>query len=346
MVHTLSRNKSAAAIKSGSYANLRIYGISGNMNPDMPWTTLKAALESNPDQDSSLFMQFSSTCYYFGESLTEELAKSGPAPPIGLIHTAWGGSTIEQWLDNGTIATCANTSISAANGEWHETRVMPYIDMTVKGWVWYQGENDMHGVFGNSGRKTGYSCMMPALVDSWRKLWSAEAGTTDPTAPFGLVTLAPSGGEGGNDIGTMRWAQTAGYGHAPNTAMPNTFLAQAYDLNDPFSNITCYHIFGCPVKPKPPTGWGGCTAYCESLEGTNYYMVRMKRLHDRMPPWPQQRLYTRVCSWNEKELRGCVRVCACWDATASVTRLGRCVAHLNTRFWGLFCLAGTHPPAR
>lgn len=215
MVHTLSRNKSAAAIKSGSYANLRIYGISGNMNPDMPWTTLKAALESNPDQDSSLFMQFSSTCYYFGESLTEELAKSGPAPPIGLIHTAWGGSTIEQWLDNRTIATCANTSISAANGEWHETRVMPYIDMTVKGWVWYQGENDMHGVFGNSGRKTGYSCMMPALVDSWRKLWSAEAGTTDPTAPFGLVTLAPSGGEGGNDIGTMRWAQTAGYGTPP-----------------------------------------------------------------------------------------------------------------------------------
>ena len=22
------------------------------------------------------------------------------APPIGLVHTAWGGSTIEQWLDN------------------------------------------------------------------------------------------------------------------------------------------------------------------------------------------------------------------------------------------------------
>jgi hypothetical protein len=25
-----------------------------------------------------------------------------------------------------------------------------YLGMTVKGWVWYQGENDMSGVFGSS----------------------------------------------------------------------------------------------------------------------------------------------------------------------------------------------------
>ena len=31
---------------------------------------------------------------------------------------------------------------------WHDARVMPYIDMSVKGWVWYQGENDMHNLFG------------------------------------------------------------------------------------------------------------------------------------------------------------------------------------------------------
>ena len=52
------------------------------------------------------------------------------------MHTAWGGSTIEQWLTNETISTCANASISAANQEWHDSRVMPYVDMTVKGWVW------------------------------------------------------------------------------------------------------------------------------------------------------------------------------------------------------------------
>ena len=50
---------------------------------------------------------------------------------------------------------------------------------------------------------------MQNLVADWRSYWSATAGTTDADAPFGIVTLAPSGTEGGSDIGTMRWAQTA-----------------------------------------------------------------------------------------------------------------------------------------
>ena len=53
----------------------------------------------------------------------------------------------------------------------------------------------MHGYFGNVDRQEGYACMAKALVAEWRSLWSIEPGTTDPMAPFGLVTLAPSGTE-------------------------------------------------------------------------------------------------------------------------------------------------------
>ena len=49
---------------------------------------------------------------------------------------------------------------------------------------------------------------MVAMVDLWRKSWSKEEGTTDPLAPFGIVTLASGGSEGGTDIGGMRWSQT------------------------------------------------------------------------------------------------------------------------------------------
>ena len=80
-------------------------------------------------------MAFSSTCWYYGESLSDELGPN--PPPIGLIHTAWGGSEIEQWLDNATIAECANASISAGNAEFHGSRVLPYVQMAIKGWVWY-----------------------------------------------------------------------------------------------------------------------------------------------------------------------------------------------------------------
>ena len=48
--------------------------------------------------------------------------------------------------------------------------------------------------------------MQPKMVDAWREIWSAEAGTTNPLAPFGLVTIAPSGAEGaGYHLSAFRW---------------------------------------------------------------------------------------------------------------------------------------------
>jgi hypothetical protein len=133
----------------------------------------------------------------------------------------------------------------------------------------------MHNFFGNSQMHSGYACLMQTLVAEWRSLWSATPGTTDPLAPFGLVTLAPSGTEGGASIGDMRWAQTASYGVTPNSALPNVFVAQAYDLGDPFSNDTCYGKVHCHDNSIPPAGgWpDGCAGYCDSVKTTNWYMV-------------------------------------------------------------------------
>lgn len=216
------------------------------------------------------------------QSLIDRLGAD--APPIGLIHTAWGGSRIEAWVDNSSLATCSNSTgqpvpASPGTAMFHQQRVLPYLDSSIKGFVWYQGENDMHTYFGNSARSSGYSCLMEKLVSSWRKQWSAEAGTTDPTAPFGLVTLAPSGGEGGADLPSMRWAQTASYGVLPNPVMPHTFLAQAYDLNDPFANITCYKSKCCDnnfnltvCNEHHANAFEECKPYCASLDATNFYM--------------------------------------------------------------------------
>ena len=131
----------------------------------------------------------------------------------------------------------------------------------------------MHSLFGNVDRREGYACLIKELLVEWRKLWSEESGTTDPSAPFGFVTLVPSGNEGGKSIGAMRWAQTAGYGYAPNEALPNTFMAQGYDLDDPYVNITCYNKFKCPKEAEPAGGWpADCRGYCDSVEKTNFYM--------------------------------------------------------------------------
>ena len=132
----------------------------------------------------------------------------------------------------------------------------------------------MHNLFGNSLLGSGYSCLMVKLIEQWRALWSATPGTTPADAPFGLVTLAPSGTEGGASIGTMRWAQTGSYGMAPNNAMPNVFVAQAYDLNDPYHNDSCYGKVHCHDNSPFNISWNEteCFGYCSSVKTTNWYM--------------------------------------------------------------------------
>jgi hypothetical protein len=274
LANTLSRNLSIAAIGAGKYPNIRIHQLSGNMNPDTPWTTVEQAVAG----DAGVFLAFSGTCYYFGESLTDALGgAAGGAPPVGLIHTAWGGSTIQNWISNDTLNSdvCANHSSGQGNdGGWYTSRVLPYSEMTIKGWVWYQGENNMYSTFGNSAKRYGYSCLLPVLVSDWRRLWSRTPGTTEPLAPFGVVTLASSGSEGGADLGSMRLAQTAGYGKLPNAAMPNTFLVQGLDLDDPWINTTCSDIKCCSYdfNASYHKTCAGCDAYCNSTAGTRWYM--------------------------------------------------------------------------
>jgi hypothetical protein len=222
------------------------------MNIDQPWVTLLDAVggatnTTMPNYGDIPLDHFSSTCYYFGEGLAEGLAAAtatdssvaaaAAAVPIGLIHTAWGGSMIEQWLTDDAIAQCKGASITAHNENLFDANVKPYADQAIKGWVYYQGENNCGGLHGNSGTAkqpaSGYACMMPKLVELFRKTWSAEAGTTDPTAPFGIVSLSAHDSEGAKDMASFRWAQQGSYGTVPNKIMPNTFMAHAFDLQDP-----------------------------------------------------------------------------------------------------------------
>jgi hypothetical protein len=80
--------------------------------------------------------------------------------------------------------------------------------------------------------------MMPKLISLFRTEWSKEPGTTAPTAPFGLVSLSSHDSEGAADMASFRWAQQGSYGTVPNTLMPNTFMAHAFDLQDPWNGNT------------------------------------------------------------------------------------------------------------
>ena len=131
--YTPSRNRTLDSIRDGRYSTVRILGMKSNMNPYQRWSSPADAVLGGT------FLEYSSTCWYFAEGLMDELALKGEGseaeaevPPIGLIHVGWGGSKIEDWLDDDAMGTCRD-GCGRDNGEgFHDTRVRPFIDTTIK----------------------------------------------------------------------------------------------------------------------------------------------------------------------------------------------------------------------
>lgn len=172
------------------YRNIRMMaGNSGDGNSIVsnPWMTALDAASLLPvgihNQPYRKILDFGATCWYFAQKLSDEMAAQGqPVIPIGLTDTAIGGQRIEEYMVNDTsLYECTDrTGGPAWNGHLYGTMTLPFVDMTVKGWLWYQGENNMGGTKGNSAASVGYSCEQKALVAGWRKVWSETPGTTDP----------------------------------------------------------------------------------------------------------------------------------------------------------------------
>ena len=82
------------------------------------------------------------TCWYFAARLSE----LGVTTPIGIANTAIGGQRIEEYMSNhtGGMHKCSQRS---GEGSWQGAdwdgrhfgdMMSPFLDMTVKGWTWYQ----------------------------------------------------------------------------------------------------------------------------------------------------------------------------------------------------------------
>ena len=149
----------------------------------------------------------------------------------------------------------ASSQDGVDGGELFNGMLMPFANMTIKGALWYQGENNLGDCFGpgnqdiGDGRTapgggprasgvaneaTGYACEILNLVKDWRSAFGKAF-------PFGIVTLACGTDEGQPyNMAAMRYAQTSNQGFLPSKTMPGTFSANAFDLGDPVrSRVVC-----------------------------------------------------------------------------------------------------------
>eukprot|EP00927_Polykrikos_kofoidii_P053737 TRINITY_DN48299_c0_g1_i1.p1 TRINITY_DN48299_c0_g1~~TRINITY_DN48299_c0_g1_i1.p1 ORF type:complete len:615 (-),score=61.73 TRINITY_DN48299_c0_g1_i1:62-1786(-) len=173
---------------------------------------------------------FSATCWYYGMELQQKLQV-----PIGLIHSSYGGSAVEDWisaptLGDGKSGPCVGpiTPSMGLPSQQYNGQLRPLMNTTIRGAIWYQGES-------NNGQDQLYTCRFGMMMDEWRREWhSGTGGATDPHFPIGFVQIGPITGAGKDAASfAIRMGQTANFGYAPNDVWPHSFMAAALDLGNP-----------------------------------------------------------------------------------------------------------------
>jgi len=212
-----------------------------------------------------------------------------------------------------------NKENCTGNGGLYNARIEPLLNMTLKGFLCrlqnhpainlaptcvltplpiptslhfpslsgYQGENNEGTDAGNSLHGTGYGCMLPTMVSNLRTMFSLVPGTTDPNAPFGIVSIADGTEEGwGRNAYGTHWSQTANYGSLPNEKMPNTFFTLAE--GDPWDGYGCA-LDNCCVETYIPLG-PKCQGDFRGLWSVNNTHSFMGYLHPRSKDTMARRL--------------------------------------------------------
>lgn len=285
------RNESYEGIFNNSYSNIAIWesGDSGGVptpreelgnyvvGPDNynGWLRLDASLSLGSIDN------FAATPVFWGMRLTNLMREVGERPPpLGIMMNAVGGTDLAAWapysavLNAGCInATCmcsdnwtqecpwtlpmSNRSQCQCNGMQFARQIQPMLNMTIKGMIWYQGENDCMFDAGNVVQNTGYACTLKAMLASYREMWSIIPGTTDRNFPFGSVLLSDGSDFGDpENIANVVLAQSANHLSLPNDDLPNSFLAVPepdpyMDMNNPdlCSQLDCCVETYIPLGP-------------------------------------------------------------------------------------------------
>jgi len=223
---------SAMAIANAYNPNLRLFTVdrAGSKTPEKDVDKYTPWQQATPENVAG----FSAVAYFFGQQLQQILDV-----PIGMIHTSWGGSSVQAWISNEVISTYQEVNlkdVDISKGTNHiptalyNAMIHPLIPFTIKGALWYQGES-------NRREPEEYEKLFPAMVKDWRTRW----GNND--FPFYFVQIAPYWY---NDLDAFTTVDNSAFIRETQLQcadlIPNSGIAITMDIGDKF----CIH----PPKKK------------------------------------------------------------------------------------------------
>ncbi|MEZ0452469.1 sialate O-acetylesterase [Sphingobacterium thalpophilum] len=210
---------STEAIMNSKDDLLRIYTVPRN-------PSLQPVADSKPSvwkkAEPASVVGFSATAYFFGRQLRKTLGV-----PVGLIHSSYGGSNIEAWMEASWLADQKDIEIPRQeSGLKDKNRVPtmlyngmihPIAGYGIRGFIWYQGES-------NYERADQYEILFPRMVEKFRELWgnSALPFYFTQIAPFDYASLPPYHKGGKFNSAYLRDAQRRSLDKIPYSGMAVT----------------------------------------------------------------------------------------------------------------------------
>lgn len=202
-----------------NYTNIRIYE-SANVDSNVTLIDFSGSLAKWSAAGTSVpeLGKFSCLCWQYGRALYDNLLRAGITRPLGLIGEAVGGTPITSWVPTDSLDGCGAipTGIWIKGGFWNGM-IAPFLNVTVRGFLWYQGETEAINKVWQT-----YGCSLGRMMVIWRDQFSSSMGETDPLAPFLIVQLCSSGlcsscaPEDTWTFAEVRWLQSNGTGSVPN----------------------------------------------------------------------------------------------------------------------------------
>lgn len=135
--------------------------------------------------DCNTVPNMSATAYFFARELNRMLDV-----PVGIICCAYGGTRVESWLPEATVASYGTEDLSheaiEAMTHWerpfkmYNSMIYPIQGWTVKGFIWYQGCS-------NVGRHQTFVPRMEELI----RLFRSHFGDEGSALPFYMCEIAP-----------------------------------------------------------------------------------------------------------------------------------------------------------
>ncbi|MEO6149059.1 MAG: sialate O-acetylesterase [Mucilaginibacter sp.] len=153
-----------AEIAAANYPNIRSMDIL-TFNEDTPQDMVKKQAPWVVCTPTAV-KKFSAVAYFFARKLHLDLKV-----PIGLVVSSAGGTYCEAWTSKATMEADPLLKSyylnNAPSGKLYNGMVHPFRNLSIKGFIWYQGEANKHDL-----PTSNYTALNTAMIKSWRTVFN------------------------------------------------------------------------------------------------------------------------------------------------------------------------------